>query len=262
MTPSTRKPSHRHRPRGLEILHEDRDILVVSKAPGLLTMSFHKDQPNTAERILTDYVRKGCSRSRNRVFVVHRLDRDSSGLLIFAKTYIAQQLLKDHWETAEKLYLAAVHGHLNPRSGMIESFLSEDKDQFVASTQDPKSGRLAKTVYSVIKETRALSILKIKLLTGRKNQIRVHFAERGHPVAGDRKYGQPDKAYERLALHAKSLAFTHPLRGERMTFNTAIPEFFQKIADGLDESDWNRPFGEASPIPDLKKLFKHPATST
>lgn len=245
MTPSTRKPPRRHRPRGLEILHEDQDILVVDKAPGLLTMSFHKDQPNTAERILTDYVRKGCSRSRNRVFVVHRLDRESSGLLIFAKSYAVQQRLKDNWENTEKLYLAAVHGHLTPRSGMIESYLAEDGDQFVASTQEPKAGRLAKTLYSVIKETRTLSILKIKLLTGRKNQIRVHFAERGHPVAGDRKYGPGGKGFERLALHAKSLSFNHPHRGERMFFNTAIPDFFKKIADGLAESEWDPTFKES-----------------
>lgn len=253
MTPSPPKLSRRHRPHGLEILHEDRDILVVDKAPGLLTMSFHKDQPNTAERILTDYVRKGCSRSRNRVFVVHRLDRESSGLLIFAKSHAIQQQLKDAWETTEKLYLAAVHGHPNPRSGKIESYLAEDGDQFVASTPDPKSERLAKTVYSVIKETRTLSILKIKLLTGRKNQIRVHFAEKGHPVAGDPKYGGPDKGYARLALHAKSLSFTHPLRRERMTFHTPIPDFFKTIAEGLDESAWDHPLTDAPPVPESKK---------
>ncbi len=242
MTNSFRRPSGRHRPKGLDIIHEDRDILLVNKEPGLLTMSFHKDQPHTAERILTDYVRKGCARSKNRVFVVHRLDRESSGLLIFAKSYPVQQRLKDNWKETEKLYLAVIHGHLNPRSGVIETYLAEDEDQFVSSTDDPKSGRLAITAFSVIKETRSLSILKIKLLTGRKNQIRVHFAEKGHPVAGDRKYGFKDKPYERLALHAKSFAFNHPHHGKRMTFNTEIPEFFSRIAGGLTEADWEKPF--------------------
>lgn len=242
--PPCRQPPRRHRPRGLEIVHDDRDLLVVNKEPGLLTMSFHKDQPDTAERILTDYVRKGCSRSRNRVFVVHRLDRDSSGLLIFARSYAVQQRLKDNWQDTEKLYLAAVHGHLNPKAGVIESYLAEDENQFVASTKDPEKGKPARTEYDVIKETRSLSILKIRLLTGRKNQIRVHFAEKGHPVAGDRKYGRRDKAdksYERLALHAKFIAFPHPCRRERLAFDAGIPEFFARIAGGLDESDWEKP---------------------
>jgi len=240
MTQTNRLPSRRHRPRGLDIIHDDRDILVVNKEPGLLTMSYHKDQSNTAERILTDYVRKGYARSNKRVFVVHRLDRESSGVLVFAKTYPVQQRLKDNWKDTEKLYLAAVHGHLEPKFSIIESYLAEDKDQFVASTDDPDKGKFAQTAYWVIKETRLLSIIKIKLITGRKNQIRVHFAEKGHPVAGDRKYGFPDKPYERLALHGKFIAFNHPHHGERMVFNTAIPDFFKKIAGSLDESDWGK----------------------
>ncbi|MEW6079758.1 MAG: RluA family pseudouridine synthase [Thermodesulfobacteriota bacterium] len=242
MAESTRRPPSRHRPRGLEILYDDRYILVISKETGILSMSFHRDQNNTVERILTDYVRKGCSRSKNRVFVVHRLDRDSSGLMVFAKTYLLQQRLKKNWDKTEKLYLAAVHGHVNPASGIIESNLTEDKDQFVSSTDDPSKGRPARTGYRVIKQTRLMSIVKIKLYTGRKNQIRVHFAEKGYPVIGDRKYGRPDKPYERLALHAKSLAFNHPQTGERMRFNTEIPAFFPRIAGGLDESDWGKPY--------------------
>jgi tRNA pseudouridine32 synthase/23S rRNA pseudouridine746 synthase/23S rRNA pseudouridine1911/1915/1917 synthase len=240
MTVTTLRLPKRHRPRGLEILHDDRDILVVNKEPGLLTMSFHKGQENTAERILTGYVRKGCARSKKRVFVVHRLDRESSGLLIFAKTFPVQQRLKDNWENTEKFYLAGVHGHLDSKSGMIESFLSEDEDQFVASTREAGKGKPAKTQYWVLKETRSLSMVKIKLITGRKNQIRVHFAEKGHPVVGDPKYGRKDKPYERLALHAKFIAFNHPHHGKRMIFNTAIPDFFKKIAGGLEESDWEK----------------------
>ena len=241
MTRANRTPPRRHQPRDLEILHDDRDILVVNKKPGLLTMSFHKDQENTAERILTDYVRKGCARSMKRVFVVHRLDRESSGLLVFAKTYSVQQGLKDNWKNTEKFYIAAVHGHLHPRSGVIESYLLEDKDQFVSTTHQTDKGKLAQTEYQVIKETPSLGIVKIKLLTGRKNQIRVHFAEKGHPVAGDTKYGHKDKHFERLALHAKTLAFDHPHHGKRMVFNTAIPDFFKNIAGGLDEADWENP---------------------
>jgi RluA family pseudouridine synthase len=240
MTVTTHRPPKRHRPKGLDVIYDDRDILVVNKEPGLLTMSFHKDQENTAERILNDYVRKGYARSKKRVFVVHRLDRDSSGLLIFAKTFPVQQRLKDDWKNTEKFYLAAVHGHMEPMSGIIESHLAEDEDQFVSSTHEPEKGKLAQTQYQVIKETRSLSIVKINLLTGRKNQIRVHFAEKGHPVAGDAKYGPTDKRYERLALHAKFIAFNHPHHGKRMIFNTAIPDFFKKIAGGFEESDWEK----------------------
>lgn len=252
MKPSSPSPPRRHRPRGLEILHDDRDILVVDKAPGLLTMSFHKDQDNTAERVLTDYVRKGYSRSRKRVFVVHRLDRDASGLLVFAKTYLMQQKLKNNWERVEKLYLAAVLGHPTPASGLIESRLAEDKDQFVSSTRAPGKGKPARTYFQVIKKTPSLSIVKVRLLTGRKNQIRVHFAEMGHPVVGDAKYGPPSgKRFRRLALHAKHLAFAHPFDGRPLVFTTAIPPFFQEIAGGLEESDWegtgtaasSQPFG-------------------
>jgi 23S rRNA pseudouridine1911/1915/1917 synthase len=240
MTVTSPRLPKRHKPKGLEILHDDRDILVVNKEPGLLTMSFHKDQEKTAERILTGYVRKGCSRSKKRVFVVHRLDRESSGLLVFAKTYPVQQRLKDNWKNTEKLYLAAVEGHLNPWSGIIESYLSEDDDQFVASIDTPEKGKLAQTQYWVIKETRSLSILKIRLLTGRKNQIRVHFSEKGHPVVGDPKYGRPGIPYDRLGLHAKFLSFNHPHHGKRMMFNTPIPDFFKNIAGGFEESDWEK----------------------
>jgi len=238
-TPNKLYP-RRHRPKGLEIVYDDRDVLVVDKEAGLLTMSFHKEQSSTAERILTDFVRKGNARSRRRVFVVHRLDRETSGLLVFAKSLPARQRLKDNWKQTEKYYLAVVQGPMDSASGVFSSYLAENKDQFVYSVENPKEGRLAQTAYSVIKQTRQLSIVKIKLLTGQKNQIRVHFAEHGYPVVGDRKYGNQKKAYERLALHAKSLAFTHPHHGERMIFSTVIPDFFKKIANGLEEADWEK----------------------
>ena len=230
--------THRHRPRGLDIVYEDRDLLIVDKSAGLLTMSFHKDQDRTAEVLLNDYVRKGCIRSRNRVFLVHRLDRETSGLLVFARSEAVQQHLKDHWQDTHKFYLAAVHGHLEKRSGLISTYLAEDEDQFVRSVQDPQAGRLAQTEYWVIKETHTLSLLKIRLLTGRKNQIRVHFAERGHPVVGDPKYGRRNRSGGDMALHAKSLALDHPRTGQRLCLETAIPERFQRLANGLTEEDW------------------------
>ncbi len=235
----------RHRPRGLEILHEDRDILVINKEPGLLTVSYRRDEMRTAERILTNFLRKGNSRSSLQAYVVHRLDRETSGLLVFAKSPQAQSRLKDNWKQAEKSYLAIVHGHLLAKSGTFSSRLAEDDDQFVYSVNDPGAGRLAETKYDVIRETRSTSVVRVTLLTGRKNQIRVHFAEAGHPVVGDPKYGRPDSARIRMALHAKFLAFPHPHRGERIAFDTGIPEYFQRLAGGLDEAAWSQFAGQA-----------------
>lgn len=231
-------PPPRHRPSGLEILYEDQDLLVIDKNPGLLTVSYHSDETRTAERILTDYVKKGNPKSRNRLFVVHRLDRDTSGLLVFAKTRPIQQYLKNSWKKTEKLYMAAVEGHIKTGSGVLSSYLAENKDQFVHSVKDPEKGKLARTAYAVIKETRFLSIVKVKLLTGRKNQIRVHFSEAGHPVVGDLKYGGRSSPGGRLSLHAKYLSFVHPRTLERMCFETPIPDYFIKMAEGLDEETW------------------------
>lgn len=211
--------------------------MVVNKVCGLLTMSFHRDETQTAECILTRYVKKGCPSSKNRVFVVHRIDRDTSGLLVFAKTYDNQQNLKNNWKNTEKFYLAAVFGHFDVKKGLISSYLAENDDQYVHSVDDPGSGRLAETEYEVIKENRTMSFLKIRLLTGRKNQIRVHLAEHGHPVVNDPKYSDRT-ARGLMALHAKTLAFDHPFNGKRMHFDAGIPERFSALAQGLDETDW------------------------
>jgi len=226
------KTPRKHRPRGLEIIYEDRDLLVINKEPGLLTMSFHRDELQTAERILTDYLRKGAARSRLRAFVVHRLDRETSGLLIFAKTEAVQQHLKDHWKEVDKEYRAVVHGTLKDKSGTVSGYLAEDDDQFVYLTDQTK-GKWSETQYEVIHENKLFSELKINLLTGRKNQIRVHFADLGHPVVGDVKYGPKGKKFERMALHSRSIAFNHPHSGERMVFEAPVPEFFARLMKPL-----------------------------
>jgi tRNA pseudouridine32 synthase/23S rRNA pseudouridine746 synthase/23S rRNA pseudouridine1911/1915/1917 synthase len=226
------KTPRKHRPRGLEIIYEDRDLLVINKEVGLLTMSFHRDESQTAERILTDYLRKGAARSRLRAFVVHRLDRETSGLLIFAKTEAVQQHLKDHWKEVDKEYRAVVHGTLKDKSGTVSGYLAEDDDQFVYST-DQTHGKWSETQYEVIRENKLFSELKINLLTGRKNQIRVHFADLGHPVVGDVKYGPKGKKFERMALHSRSIAFNHPHSGKRMVFEAPVPEFFVRLMKQL-----------------------------
>ena len=226
---ANRGAARRHQPRGLTILHEDRDILVVDKAPGLLTIATETTRDRTAYHLLTDYVRKGNAKARARIFIVHRLDRDTSGVLLFAKTPEAQRQLQDHWADTEKKYLAVVHGHLSPKAGMLTSYLAENAAHRMYSTPDPVRGQLARTAYRVLGETRAFSLLEITLLTGRKNQIRVHLAERGHPVVGDQKYGRPPESRQRLALHALSLAFNHPFTGRRLAFAADVPAHFARL---------------------------------
>lgn len=226
-------PSGKYQPKGLPVLYEDREIIVVEKPCGLLTMGTDRDKSRTAHTILNDYVRKGDPRSRNRVYIVHRLDRDTSGILIFAKSEDAKIFLQGHWEETDKRYLAIVHGTLDPKSGTIISYLAENSALNVYSTSDPTLGKLAHTEYAVLKEAKGLSLLEIHLLTGRKHQIRVHLSEQGHPVAGDRKYGRND-GYATLALHARSIAFTHPVNGRRLFFETAIPEFFTRLMGRID----------------------------
>ncbi|HKZ16775.1 MAG TPA: RNA pseudouridine synthase, partial [Geobacteraceae bacterium] len=170
-------PAKKHQPGGLTILHEDRDILVVVKQAGLLTIGTERDKSRTAHYLLNDYVRKGDSKSRNRVYVVHRLDQDTSGILIFAKTEQAKKFLQEHWEKTDKRYLAIVHGRLTPKEGTITTCLAENAAQRVYSTPDAAKGKLSHTAYRVLKENKEFSLLAIHLLTGRKHQIRVHFAE-------------------------------------------------------------------------------------
>ncbi len=219
----------RHFPKGVGILYEDSDILVAVKPPGLLTMGTERDKTRTLYAMLTAYVRKGYSKSPNRIFIVHRLDRDTSGIVIFAKSMEAKLRLQGRWEETEKKYIAVVHGRCEKKEATISTYLAENKAHAVYSTADPTKGKLSHTAYRVLRETKELSLLEVNLLTGRKHQIRVHLAEIGHPVLGDEKYGKGKWAYNRLALHAKSITFTHPIRGTRLTFDTGFPEYFNKL---------------------------------
>lgn len=219
----------KHQPRGLSILYEDRDILVVDKVSGLLTMGTDRDKENTAYYRLNDYVRKGIAKSKNRIFIVHRLDRDTSGVLVFAKNEKSKQYLQEEWPRFSKKYYAVVHGKLAEKEGVITSYLAENSIHKMYSVTDPKKGKLAKTGYKVLRESKLYSLLEIDLLTGRKNQIRVHFSEKGHPVAGDKRYGIKEKGVKRLALHAFSLTLSHPHKKEDMTFEAALPAYLNSL---------------------------------
>ena len=231
-----KKPPKRHQPRGLTILYEDRDILVVDKVNGLLTVSSERVKEDTAYYLLNEYVRKGNPKSRNRIFIVHRLDRDTSGVLVFAKTEKAKRFLQDEWQVFNKKYLAIVHGKLNDEQGLITSYLTENSIHKMYSTPDPEKGKFSKTGFKVLKESAKYSLLEIDLITGRKNQIRVHLADKGHPIVGDKKYGYKEKGIKRLCLHAFSISITHPYSKEKLTFKAKVPTYFDSLL-----KDFNKP---------------------
>jgi len=230
------KPNTRFLPKGLSIIYEDRDILVIDKPSGLLTMATDSEKTKTAYASLTDYVKKGSIRSKNRVFIVHRLDRDTSGLLIFAKTEDAKLNLQNNWDGTKKKYIAVTHGKWEPNSGIITSYLIENSAQVVYSTQDASLGKLSHTSYKVLKESKNYSLVEIDLLTGRKNQIRVHFAEQKHGIVGDQKYGEDKKSYPRLALHSLSISFIHPFHGKELFFATEIPSYLTGLVGGYEKT--------------------------
>lgn len=229
--PEIKKIPKKHQPKGFEILFEDRDVIVGNKAPGFLTVSAKWNKDQTVHSALNTYVRKGQLKSNKCVYVVHRIDQYTSGILIFAKTAQMQVLLKDDWKNTIKTYYAVVHGTLVKKSGTISSYLEEDEDYIIHSSQDSDKGKLSHTEYTVVKETDRYSLLKINLLTGRKNQIRVHMADLGHPVVGDEKYGKGFPRSGNLALHSSSIEFAHPFSKKRLTFTAKIPEYFKRLVD-------------------------------
>ena len=219
------------------ILFEDEDLIVVDKPAGLLTTHtklvgrLARESQLTAENILNDYVRKGQAKSKKRVWLVHRLDRETSGVMMFAKSEeVAEKFRADWASLTEKTYLARVAGVLAEESGVFESYLREDADGYrVRSVAAPdarraprgaKTPRLARTEWRRLSTADGTTLVEVKLKTGRKNQIRVHFSEAGHPVIGDEKYG--GERASRLYLHALSLRFRHPRTGEWLEF-TAPP---------------------------------------
>ncbi|KAF0214920.1 MAG: hypothetical protein FD174_4271 [Geobacteraceae bacterium] len=226
---AAKRAAVKHQPKGVAVLYEDQDVIVIDKPVGLLTMGTERDKSRTAHSILNDYIRKGNAKSRNRVYIVHRLDRDTSGILIFAKSEQAKQYLQDNWTETEKKYLTVVYGRLTPQEGIISSYLAGNGAYTVYSTPDPTRGKLSLTAYNTLKEAKGFSLLEINLLTGRKHQIRVHLSEKGHPIVGDKKYGKEGDSYKWLALHAQSITFTHPVTGKRLTIATQSPEYFVRL---------------------------------
>lgn len=215
--------------KGLQIVYEDNDLIVINKPSGLLTIASDKEKNTTAYRLLNEYIRQ--SNPSGRVFVVHRLDRDTSGLLMFAKNECIKLALQDNWDSlvSHRGYIAVVEGQLKEKSGRIRSWLKETKTFIVYSGRTIGDGLEAITNYEVINETACYSMLKIQLETGRKNQIRVHMKELGHSVVGDSKYGAETNPLKRLGLHAYKLEFKHPFSEKMMSFETEIPKNFMDL---------------------------------
>ena len=215
--------------RRLKIVYEDDDIIVVEKGYGLLSMGNDKKPDNTAYSILRDYVK--WTNPLNKIFSVHRLDRDTSGLMMFAKSMEAKEKMQHNWNNMvlNRVYVAVVEGEPEEKEGTVKSYLVENSRYEVYSTDDSKKGQLAVTRYRTIQTNGKYSLLELELDTGRKNQIRVHMHDLGHPISGDTKYGAEKSPLHRLALHAKTLRFIHPITRQIMDFSSRVPGGFMSI---------------------------------
>lgn len=211
------------------IVYEDDEIIIFDKPAGLLSIASNTNRERTAYRQLMDYVRK--SDINNRVFIVHRLDRDTSGLMMFAKNERIQQLLQNSWRdlVEARIYLAVVEGTVSKKEDTVKSWLLETKTKLMYSSPRAGEGLEAITHYKVLQSNEKYSLVEISLETGRKNQIRVHMKDIGHSIVGDKKYGSDINPIGRLALHAQTLTFYHPITKKRMHFETKIPAEFSRL---------------------------------
>jgi len=213
----------------ITIVHEDDDIIVIDKHAGILSVATDKEKRETAYSILSTHVKQ--AHFENKIFIVHRLDRDTSGLMVYAKTAKAKEWLQKNWNTCvqERSYLAIVEGKVAKEEGTIKSYLKETSALMVYSSQNPAHGVLSITHFKVLQRSSRYTMLKVDLETGRKNQVRVHMQDIKHPIIGDKKYGAKTDPVARLGLHAYILAFTHPITGKPMRFQTPLPRKFTRL---------------------------------
>jgi len=214
---------------GIQILFEDAYVIVINKPAGLLSIATEEEPERTAYRALTRYVRE--SDVKNRLFVVHRLDRETSGVMMYAKSEDIQKVLQENWKDTvlERSYVAVVEGRMKKEQAKITSWLKENNTRTMYVSQEKGDGLKAVTHYKVLQSSESYSLLEIKLETGRKNQIRVQLQHEGHSVVGDKRYGSRLSPIGRLGLHARVLAFRHPVTKEVMRFETEVPSLFRKV---------------------------------
>lgn len=216
-------------PKGLTILFENDELLAIDKPAGLLTIANENEKIRTAYHMMTAYYQT--KHPKSRLFVVHRLDRDTSGVVIFAKNERIKHALQDNWNNLveSRGYTAVAEGVFTEKSGTVRSWLLETKTHMMYSSSTPGDGLEAMTDYRVLREGSSYSLLDVNIRTGRKNQIRVHMKDLGHPVAGDKMYGATTNPLGRLCLHAGTLSLMHPLSGELMVFESKIPSGFLRL---------------------------------
>ncbi len=216
----------------LKLVYEDDDIIVINKGYGLLSMGTDKPGEQTAYSIVREYLKR--KDPRNKLFIVHRLDRDTTGLMMFAKNMQAKETMQHNWNNMvlERRYIAVTEGALEPADGEIRSYLTENSAHEVYSTTRPGEGQLAVTYYRTLKVRQPYSLVELSLATGRKNQIRVHLKEKGHPIVGDRRYGAAPSPIHRLCLHAQTLRFVHPVTRRDMNFSAPLPAGFFRLIGG------------------------------
>ena len=214
--------------RYVKVVYEDRFFIVVEKAEGILSMAAGARSMNV-KSVLDDYFLK--SRQKCRAHVVHRLDRDTSGLMVYAKDMETEQIFEHEWQQIvyDRRYVAVVSGEVEEEGGTIANWLKDNKAFVTYSSPVDNGGKYAVTHFHTLARTTEHSLVEFSLETGRKNQIRVHSADMGHPVCGDAKYGNGDDPLHRLCLHAYILCFYHPVTGERMEFETPVPTAFRKM---------------------------------
>lgn len=225
---SRHKKQNQFKSRYVKIVYEDRWLVIVEKNIGILSMAAGHSSLNV-KSVLDDYFLK--SRQKCRAHVVHRLDRDTSGLMVYAKDIETEQILEHNWHQIvyDRRYVAVVSGEMEQDNGTIANWLKDNKAYITYSSPTDNGGKYAVTHFQVLNRTTEHSLVEYKLETGRKNQIRVHSADMGHPVCGDVKYGNGDDPLHRLCLHAYMLCFTHPVTGEPMEFSTPIPTAFRSL---------------------------------
>ncbi|GGH78267.1 23S rRNA pseudouridine1911/1915/1917 synthase [Pullulanibacillus pueri] len=214
---------------GVEIIYEDDDVIIINKRAGLLTIASLKEKEFTAYRHLTSYVRE--KNPNDRIFIVHRLDRDTSGVMMFAKNERAKERLQNSWKNMvkERSYIALVEGKVTKKQDTIVSWFKETKTHRMYSSRKVNDGQKAVTHYKVLQANARFSLLEVRLDTGRKNQIRVHMQDIGHPIVGDKLYGSTQNPIGRLGLHAALLAFRHPTTNKILSFTAEAPDAFDRL---------------------------------
>ena len=222
----SKTPIHKKTRSNLPIIFENDEFIVINKPSGLLSIASDKEKGSTAYRMLTDYVQQ--KDKHNRIYVVHRLDEDTSGVLMVAKNEKIRDALQDKWNelVSKRGYYAIVEGKLKDKSGTIKSYLKKNSQNMMYSSKKQGDGQFAITHYKVISETDNYSLLDVNIDSGRKNQIRVHLGDLGHHVIGDDKYGNPSNPIKRLGLHAYELDLEHPLTHKVMKFTAPMPKEF------------------------------------